>query len=139
VANGALVPLSILAHGVHLTEEEVHHAERIGCWLVQNPRSNEANGVGYPCALRASSRVALGTDGFPSNIEDEVAAILHRESAEVITRRDAAGDALARELGLRGRQPATFDIDAIRAEAVMEAERLLEKMNESQCTVAPYR
>jgi cytosine/adenosine deaminase-related metal-dependent hydrolase len=139
VANDALVPGSILAHGVHLTEEEVRQADLIGCWLVQNPRSNEANGVGYPSALRASARVALGTDGFPSNIDDEVEAILHRESADVIARRVAAGEILAGELGLRGRQPATFDIDAIRAEAAMEAENLLEKMNESQCTVAPYR
>ncbi|HEX7677861.1 MAG TPA: amidohydrolase family protein [Thermoanaerobaculia bacterium] len=139
VANDALVPGSILAHGVHLTEEEVRHADLLGCWFVQNPRSNEANGVGYPSALRASSRVALGTDGFPSNIEDEVEVILHRESADVIARRDAGGETLARELGLRGRQPATFDIDAIRTEAAKEAERLWEKINESQYTVAPYR
>ena len=139
VANDALVPGSILAHGVHLTEEEVHRADGIGCWLVQNPRSNLANGVGYPSALRASSRVALGTDGFPSNINDEVEAILHRESAEVIARRVAAGDVLARGLGLRGSQPATFDINAIRAGAATEAEKLWEKMNESQCTGAPHR
>jgi cytosine/adenosine deaminase-related metal-dependent hydrolase len=139
VANDALVPGSILAHGVHLTEEEVRHADRIGCWLVQNPRSNRANGVGYPSALRVSSRVALGTDGFPSNIDDEVEAIRHRESAEVIARRVAAGEELACELGLHGRQPATFDIEAIRAEAAMEAEKLWEKMNESQCTVARHR
>jgi hypothetical protein len=83
--------------------------------------------------------VALGTDGFPSNIDDEVEAIRHRESAEVMARRAAAGEVLARELGLSGRQPATFDIDAIRAEAAMEAEKLWEKMNESQCTVARHR
>lgn len=139
VENDALVAGSILAHGVHLTEEEVRHADRIGCWLVQNPRSNRANGVGYPSALRASSRVALGTDGFPSNIDDEVEAIRNRESAEVIASRVAAGEKLALELGLRGSQPARFDIDAIRAEATMEAEELWEKMNESQCTGAPHR
>jgi cytosine/adenosine deaminase-related metal-dependent hydrolase len=139
VANDALVPGSILAHGVHLSEEEVRHADRIGCWLVQNPRSNRANGVGYPSALRASSRVALGTDGFPSSIADEVQAIRHCESAEVIAQRVVTGEELARELGLQGSQPPTFDIDAIRAEAATEAEKLWEKMNESQCTVATRR
>lgn len=139
IANDALVPGSILAHGVHLNEEEVRRAELLGCWLVQNPRSNHANDVGYPFALRASSRVALGTDGFPSHIDDEVQVIRHRESAEVIARRVAAGEELARELGLPGRQPATFDIEAIRAEAAVEAGNLWEKMNESQCTVAPHR
>jgi len=139
VENDALVAGSILAHGVHLTEEEVRHADLIGCWLVQNPRSNRANGVGYPSALRASSRVALGTDGFPSKLDDEVEVIRNRESAEVIASRVAAGEKLARQLGLRGSQPARFDIDAIRAEATMEAEKLWEKMNESQCTGAPHR
>jgi len=139
VANDALVPGSILAHGVHLTEDEVRHADRLGCWLVQNPRSNEANGVGYPSALRASARVALGTDGFPSAMNDEIEAILHRESVEVIARRAAAGEELARELGLRECQPATFDIDAIRTEAAKEAEKLWERIHESQGTVASYR
>ncbi|HXH38419.1 MAG TPA: amidohydrolase family protein [Thermoanaerobaculia bacterium] len=138
-ANDALVPGSILAHGVYMNEEEVGQADRIGCWLVQNPRSNRANGVGYPSALRASSRVALGTDGFPSNLDEEAEAIRHRESADVIARRVAAGERLAGELGLRGLQPATFDINAIRADAAKEAENLWEKMNESQYTVAPYR
>jgi len=130
LANDALVPDSILAHGVHLRQEEVRLAESIGCWLVQNPRSNLANGVGYPSALRASSRVALGTDGLPSRIDDEVEAIGDRESPEVIARRVAAGSELARALGLHGGQAATFDIETIRAEGRIEAERLWEKMDE---------
>lgn len=139
VANDALMPGSILAHGVHLTESEVREAENRGCWLVQNPRSNRANGVGYASVLRASSRVALGTDGFPSRIDDEVDVIRHCESPDVVVRRLAAGDELARELGFRGREPATFDIEAIRAEAAIEAEKLREKMDESQCTAATHR
>jgi cytosine/adenosine deaminase-related metal-dependent hydrolase len=130
LANGALVPGSILAHCVHLRQEEVRYAESIGCWLVQNPRSNRANGVGYPSVLRTSSRVALGTDGFPSRIDDEVAAIGDHETPQVIARRIAAGNDLARDLGLRGGEAVTFDIEAIRAEARIEAERLWEKMDE---------
>lgn len=80
LALDALPAGSILAHGVHLTAEQVRAAERAGAWLVQNPRSNRQNRVGYPRALGSSARVALGTDGFPSVGADEIAA-LHAEAA----------------------------------------------------------
>ena len=51
-----------------------------GCWLVQNPRSNEGNRVGYPGALRGADRVALGTDGWEADMAAEEAA-LHRLAA----------------------------------------------------------
>jgi len=76
----ALVPGSILAHGVHLTTAEVARCAGAGCWLVHNPRSNRANQVGYPRALTASDRVALGTDGMPSDMAAEDGA-LHAEAA----------------------------------------------------------
>jgi len=75
VELGALVPGSILAHGVWLSPDEVVLAERHGCWLVQNPRSNEGNRVGYPAALRQGTRVALGTDGWPADMAVEEAAL----------------------------------------------------------------
>jgi cytosine/adenosine deaminase-related metal-dependent hydrolase len=65
---GGLVPGSILAHGVHLKQEQVENVVGMGCWLVQNPRSNKGNRVGYPEALWASHRVALGTDGYPADM-----------------------------------------------------------------------
>ena len=141
-ANGALVPGSILAHGVHLTEEDVRQAQDLGCWLVQNPRSNRANGVGYPSALRTASRVALGTDGFPSALEAEAEALRGQESETIIRQRLRAGEELARELGLhRGPEspPPRFDIEAIRAEAVIQAERLQEKIDEKSQTLATHR
>ena len=55
---GAMVPGSIFAHGVHLTSAEVAACAAAGVWLVQNPRSNRGNRVGYPAALAASSKVA---------------------------------------------------------------------------------
>jgi cytosine/adenosine deaminase-related metal-dependent hydrolase len=73
---GALPAGSILAHGVHLEERQVREAEARGSWLVQNPRSNQGNGVGYPAALWASARVALGTDGYPANMFDELHALI---------------------------------------------------------------
>ena len=50
-------------------------ADQAGAWLVQNPRSNEGNRVGYPRALWASGRVALGTDGYPADMQAEATAL----------------------------------------------------------------
>jgi cytosine/adenosine deaminase-related metal-dependent hydrolase len=101
-AMGALPPGSILAHGIHLDASEVRDADANHLWFVQNPRSNEANGVGYPAALVESTHVALGTDGFPSDMRAEREA-LGRLAAEhephtaiaVLDRRLEAGRALA--------------------------------------------
>jgi len=84
-ALGALPRGSILAHGVHLSAAEVQESEAQGLWLVQNPRSNEGNRVGYPAALWASERVALGTDGYPADMRVEFQALerlafVHRET-----------------------------------------------------------
>jgi cytosine/adenosine deaminase-related metal-dependent hydrolase len=72
---GALPPGSILAHGVHCDAEQVRRAADAGVWIVQNPRSNRGNRVGYPAALTASGRVAVGTDGYPARMEDEARAL----------------------------------------------------------------
>lgn len=71
---GALPPGSILAHGVHLSEDQVRRAADAGCTFVHNPRSNEGNRVGYAKSLCATDRVALGTDGYAANMADELAA-----------------------------------------------------------------
>ncbi len=75
IALGGLPPRSIVAHGVWLDETAVRRVEQAGAWLVQNPRSNANNRVGYPRALHASSRVALGTDGFDANMPVERTAL----------------------------------------------------------------
>lgn len=72
----ALVPGSILAHGVHLSADEVRLSDSLGCWLVHNPRSNQGNRVGYGRNLSAASRVALGTDGWNPDMAEEEAALL---------------------------------------------------------------
>jgi cytosine/adenosine deaminase-related metal-dependent hydrolase len=81
LALEALPPGSILAHGVHLNGDQVRQAAEAGCWLVQNPRSNVGNRVGYPRALGASMRVALGTDGFPSDMQAELQALSEQAPA----------------------------------------------------------
>ena len=103
---GALPPGSILAHCVHCSIDQVLTADRRGLWIVQNPRSNRGNRVGYPVALGSSHRVALGTDGYPADLEEEGAVL--REEAEangedlpMVRRRLAGGHRLAEErLGL---------------------------------------
>lgn len=101
LALDALPPGSVLAHGVHLTEAEVRHAEERGLWLVHNPRSNIANDVGYASSLVASEHVALGTDGFPSRMADELEALMHAAAAAgdepypLVARLDAGHELLA--------------------------------------------
>lgn len=80
-ALDALPSGSILAHGVHLTAEQVREATQRGLWLVQNPRSNEGNRVGYPINLQQSDKVALGCDGWNANMADEVAALVRLAAA----------------------------------------------------------
>jgi cytosine/adenosine deaminase-related metal-dependent hydrolase len=81
---------SILAHGVHLKQHQVENTVARGCWLVQNPRSNRGNAVGYPEALWASQRVALGTDGYPADMPTEQRALSGlTENIDPIERRAA--------------------------------------------------
>ncbi len=93
---------SILAHGVHLSEFQVKRASDAGLWLVQNPRSNKNNGVGYPHALAHSQRVTLGTDGYPARMHEEVDALLDEapfqgDRPATVARRIEAGWELVRE------------------------------------------
>lgn len=133
----ALPPGSILAHGVHLSAAEVRECQRRGLWLVQNPRSNRANGVGYAVNLSASERVALGTDGFPSNLDEELAAVLDNpgdpEDAGRAHARLAGGAQLFGEVFGASAAPACAPLEAedlatIRAEAREQAARLWTRM-----------
>lgn len=97
-----LPPGSILAHCVHCGADQVRTADEHRLWIVQNPRSNRGNRVGYPGALSASSRVALGTDGYPADMDAEARALeeeaaAHGEDLEVARRRLAGGHILAGE------------------------------------------
>lgn len=99
-ALGALIPGSILAHGVHLSRAQVERTDAALCWLVQNPRSNEGNRVGYAANLRYARRVALGTDGWNGDMAEEEAALarlakLHGDDRA--PRRLEAGHALIAE------------------------------------------
>jgi len=142
---GALPAGSILAHGVHLTREQVRMAADLGCWLVQNPRSNRNNKVGYPAALAESPRVALGTDGFPSDMRAEFAALTecareHGDDSGLLEARLAAGERLVTErfgaaadvesdrTAVRDGRLVAADIEEIRADAEEQARRLWTQM-----------
>jgi len=108
LALEALPRGSILAHGVHLSADEVALASGLGLWFVQNPRSNEGNRVGYPAALRHAKRVALGTDGWEADMAVEEQALFRLAAAAGDDRaqgRLAGGHALAAELFGAARDP----------------------------------
>ncbi len=100
---GGLPSGSLLAHGVHLDAAQVRRVADGRLWLMQNPRSNRGNKVGYPRALGESRRVAMGTDGYPSRLDEEAEALrhearLHDDDPDAIERRIGAGHELAAEL-----------------------------------------
>ncbi len=139
---GALQPGFLLAHGVHLDRNEVALASERGCWLMQKPRSNRGNGVGYPAHLAAAPQVALGTDGYPSDMAEEAKVLLEdAERAELggatgelahAADRLAAGTQLAAahfsSMDFTAIVPPTDRLAEIRENAKQQATRLWERM-----------
>lgn len=98
LALDALPAGAILAHGVHLSREQVALADEHGWWWVHNPRSNEGNRVGFAASLDAAERVALGTDGWTADMAVERdAAVRLGVSAEEASARLGRGHALIAE------------------------------------------
>ena len=120
---GALPRGSIVAHGTHLDEAQVRRVDEAGAWLVHNPRSNEGNRVGYAKALGASAHVALGTDGWPAEMDVEREALMrlgraHGDTDAALDARVAGGWEL---LGaLTGRRFGAIDAGAV-ADVVVSA------------------
>jgi putative selenium metabolism protein SsnA len=107
--HGLLNRRTILAHGTHLDEGEIHLALDRGAWFAHNPGSNMNNQVGYAPVGLFGDRSVLGTDGLGSDMFDEarVAFLKSRDSRSS----SSAGEWLA-ALG-RGQQLATesFGVD----------------------------
>jgi cytosine/adenosine deaminase-related metal-dependent hydrolase len=68
---GIVTHKSILAHGVHLSKNQLSAIDKSGAWLVHNPRSNMNNAVGYAPLRWCGERLALGTDGFSADMFEE--------------------------------------------------------------------
>jgi cytosine/adenosine deaminase-related metal-dependent hydrolase len=66
---GLLNNKSILAHGIHLTDEDYNSIENSGSAIVYNLDSNFNNAVGLPELLHAPLKIPIltGTDGMNSN------------------------------------------------------------------------
>ncbi len=78
--RGLLDEQSILVHGVHLEEDELHRLAESGAFLVHNPRSNMNNGVGAANLMAfeaAGVNLAMGSDGMgPDPAPEAMAALL---------------------------------------------------------------
>ncbi len=68
---GCLTPKTILAHGTHLSAEELAIVRDSQAWLVHNPRSNMNNRVGHAPVSDFGPRAALGTDGIGADMLEE--------------------------------------------------------------------
>lgn len=156
IALEALPRGSVVAHATALGDREVELANEHDLWLVQCPRSSARGRGGYPRAIHAARRVALGTGGVGGDLVEEVATLAalapgREPDPDGCLARLAGGSAiLAERFGGPGRTPAaevgvgsirvdgcevvaagrlaTADEDAIRAEAERQAGRILARM-----------
>ncbi len=69
--HGLLSHKTLLAHCIHLSDSEIDAIKSQGCWVLHNARSNMNNHVGHVPVHKFGDRVALGTDGFPSDMFEE--------------------------------------------------------------------
>jgi putative selenium metabolism protein SsnA len=87
--RGLLGPKALLAHCVHLTEEDVAQVRASGARIVHNPRSNANNAVGYARPSRFGDQLLLGTDGIGADMRAEahaafLAAAEHRDGLDAL-------------------------------------------------------
>nr|BAL44367.1 chlorohydrolase/aminohydrolase [uncultured bacterium]BAL56565.1 chlorohydrolase/aminohydrolase [uncultured Chloroflexota bacterium] len=80
---GILGPETIVAHAIHLDEEEMRLLAERGAWVSHQPRSNMNNGVGVAAVekmQRMGVRLCLGNDGFSNAMWEEwmSAYLLHK-------------------------------------------------------------
>jgi putative selenium metabolism protein SsnA len=69
--HNAINNRTILAHGIHLSDEDIAIARSAGVWFAHNPRSNMNNQVGYAPVSKFGNRVVLGTDGIGADMFEE--------------------------------------------------------------------
>lgn len=76
-AAGILGPRTVVAHAVHVNDDEIGLLADTGTWVTHQPRSNMNNAVGVApieTMLARGVRVALGNDGFSNNMFEEMKA-----------------------------------------------------------------
>ncbi len=75
---GALDERTLLAHGVHLDDEEIGLVRAAGASVAHNARSNMNNSIGRARVGALGERVPLGTDGIGSDMFEESRAAYFR-------------------------------------------------------------
>jgi putative selenium metabolism protein SsnA len=75
---GALDDRTLLAHGVHLDDQEIALVHAAGASIAHNARSNMNNSIGRAPVEVHGTRVALGTDGIGSDMFEESRAAYFR-------------------------------------------------------------
>ncbi len=68
---GTLDEHTLLAHGVHLDDEEIGLVKAARCSVAHNARSNMNNSIGRARLNALGERVSLGTDGIGSDMFEE--------------------------------------------------------------------
>ena len=68
---GALDERTLLAHGVHLDDEEIRLVQAAHTSIAHNARSNMNNSIGRARLQALGERVSLGTDGIGSDMFEE--------------------------------------------------------------------
>jgi len=79
---GVLTRNSILAHCIHLDDEETSLVRESGVAVAHNPTSNMNNSVGHASAEQLGVRVALGTDGTGADMIGEAKTAYFRQRDE---------------------------------------------------------
>lgn len=75
---GLLDGRTLLAHGIHVDDDELAGFHASGATLAHNARSNMNNAVGRARVLELGERVALGTDGIGADMFEESRAAWFR-------------------------------------------------------------
>jgi putative selenium metabolism protein SsnA len=76
---GALDARTLLAHGVHLDDDEIGLVHAAGASIAHNARSNMNNSIGRARLNALGERVSLGTDGIGSDMFEESRTAFFRQ------------------------------------------------------------
>jgi putative selenium metabolism protein SsnA len=84
-----LGPQALVAHAVHVTDEDAARLVESGAHVAHNPRSNANNQVGYARPSRFGEQLLLGTDGIGADMRAEAQAAFlgareHGDSLDVL-------------------------------------------------------
>ncbi len=100
---GVLTDRALLAHCIHLDDEEVELVRASGSAIAHNPTSNMNNAVGHAAVAKLGDRVALGTDGIGGDMfAESKSAYFRAREAEVLTSIGWPLERLARGAGVAG-------------------------------------